>query len=165
MGKKISAQMTYDADPTAVYAMYADPEFVREKNERTGGRNVAVEVDARGEGCVIVASRELPADQLPSIAKKFVGDTIATTQTDTWQAPNSGNDRDGTMSVDFHSLPMSVSGTFRLEATKNGTVCKIEAEVKASVPFVSGKLEDVTAGQFMRAVGAEEKIGREWLAN
>ncbi len=166
MSKKISAQMTYNgSDVDTVFAMLTDPNYITAKNEGTGGQNVAVEVvPDGGDGVKIVASRDLPS-QIPSFAKKFVGETISTTETDNWGAANSDGSRDGLIHVDFGSAPMSVNGTLRLEASGGGTVLKVDVEVKASVPLVGGKLEGVTADQFQRAVNKEQEIGLEWLAS
>jgi hypothetical protein len=59
---------------------------------------------------------------------------------------------------------MEMHGTLRIEPAGSGSVLKVDAAVKASVPLVGGKLEGVVADQFNRAVGAEEKIANEWLA-
>lgn len=163
MSKHTSAQMTYDEDPVTVYAMLVDPAYVREKNERTGGRDVKVEVTTQGKGCRIVATRTLPAD-LPAFAKKFLGETLTTTETDVWNEPNPDGSRDATIAIDFHGAPVTLNGKLRLEATATGAVCKVEVEVKASIPLISGKIEGVAQEQFQRAVDAENPIGVEWLA-
>ncbi|MFZ1670432.1 MAG: DUF2505 domain-containing protein [Candidatus Nanopelagicales bacterium] len=166
MSKKISAQMTYNgSDVDTVFAMLTDPNYVTAKNEGTGGKNVAVEVVPEGrDGVKIVVSRVLPA-QIPGFAKKFVGETIDTTETDNWGAANSDDSRDGLISVDFGSAPIAINGTLRLESSGTGTVLKVDVEVKSGVPLVGGKLEGVAADQFQRAVNKEQEIGLEWLAS
>jgi hypothetical protein len=45
------------------------------------------------------------------------------------------------------------------------TSCRTEArvEVKASLPLVGGKLEDLVAGDLRRTMEGEEAFMREWL--
>ena len=155
--------MSYNADASAVYAMYTDPDYIRLKNENTGGSNVEVEVTPNGEGVQIVVSRDLPAE-VPSFAKKFTGETIHTTETDVWNGINADGTRDGVIDVDFGKQPMAVNGTLHLASAGAGSVLTVDVDVKANVPFIGRKLEGVTAEQFLRAVEAEEAIGQTWLA-
>ena len=58
---------------------------------------------------------------------------------------------------------MVIDGTMKIDAEGGGSVLRVDAEVKASVPFVGGKLEGVAAEQFDRAVRKEQEVGAEWL--
>lgn len=163
MSKKISGELKFAADPTTVYAMVSDQAYVQEKNERTGGQNVEAAVTDNGsEGCTIVVSRDLPAE-IPSFAKKFVGEKISTTQTDNWGPASSEGNYSAKFHVDFGQAPMVIDGIMSITADGDGAVLRVDAEVKASVPFVGGKLEGVAAEQFDRAVRKEQEIGSEWL--
>lgn len=155
--------MTYEVDPETIFAMYLDEGFVREKNERTGGRDVEVEVDTADGGGCIVTSRRLPA-KLPSFARQLTGDEISLTQTDHWHLPAEDGSRTGTVKIEFHGLPMKATGTFKLSPLADGSECLVELELKASVPLIGRKIEKVAAEYVQKAVGAEERIGREWLA-
>lgn len=164
MATKISGELRLAADPAAVYAMITNPDYVKEKNERTGGEDVKVNVDDQGaDGASIEVSRVLPAE-IPSFAQKFVGEKIQTVQNDKWAPANADGTYDGTTAVDFGKAPMSLKGTFHIEADGDGSVLYVKAEAKASVPLVGGKLENVLAEQFQRAVRKEQEIATEWLA-
>ncbi len=165
MTKSVSGRLVYDADPAAVYAMYVDPKFVQSKNERTGGSNVSVKVSKKGKGNEIVASRTLPLGGLPSMAKKVVGDTVDTIETDVWEEAEADGSRNGTTVITFGKAPLHAEGTFRLEADGNQTVCTVVINVKANIPLVGGKAESVASEQVIRAINAEEAIGQEWLAS
>ena len=163
MTKKINGEMQFSADPATVFAMVTDQAYVQEKSERTGGFDVHAEVTDNDDGSVrIYATRELPAE-IPSFAKKFVGEQITTQQTDVWQPAQPDVDYRGTLHVDFGKAPMVINGTFEINATEGGSVLVVAAEAKASVPFVSGKIEAVAAEQFNRAVTKEEEVGQDWL--
>lgn len=160
---KFNGKLQFNADPATVYAMVTDQKYVVEKNERTGGQNVSAKVEKDGDDITIVANRELPAE-IPGYAKKFVGEKISTEQTDRWTGPNDDGSYNGTMDVTFGKAPLVVKGTFRIEAAGDGSTLDVNAEAKASVPFVSGKLEGVVAEQFQRAVRKEEEVGNDWLS-
>lgn len=163
VSKKISGELHFDADPATVYTMVSDQAYVQEKNERTGGQNVEAEVTDNGaEGCKIVVSRDLPAE-IPAFAKKFVGEKISTVQTDEWGPANDDGSYSAKFHVDFGKAPMVIDGTMKIDAEGGGSVLRVDAEVKASVPFVGGKLEGVAAEQFDRAVRKEQEVGAEWL--
>jgi len=164
MATKISGDLRFSASPEQVYAMVTNPEYVQEKNERTGGEEVKVQVDDRGaEGASIEVSRVLPAE-IPSFAKKFVGEQIQTVQKDEWAPVNSDGSYQGTLNVDFGKTPMSIKGNFAIRPEGDGAVLEVRGEAKASVPLVGGKLENVAVEQFQRAVRKEQEIGEEWLA-
>lgn len=163
MSKKISGELHLAADPATVYAMVSDQAYVQEKNERTGGENVEAAVTDNGaDGCTIVVSRDLPAE-IPSFAKKFVGEKISTTQTDNWGPAASDGSYAAKFHVDFGQAPMVIDGTMSITADGDSSVLRVDAEVKASVPFVGGKLEGVAAEQFDRAVRKEQEIASDWL--
>lgn len=164
VSKKISGELHFAATPAVVYAMISDPAYVQEKNERTGGENVEVSVTDNGaDGCTIEVSRDLPAE-IPSFAKKFVGEQISTVQKDNWGAADSDGNYAAKFHVDFGKAPMVLDGTMTITAEGSGAVLRVDADVKASVPFVSGKLEGVAAEQFDRAVRKEQEIGEDWLS-
>lgn len=163
MATKISGELHLAADPATVYAMVTNPDYVQEKNERTGGEEVKVNVEDRGaDGAYIEVSRVLPAE-IPSFAQKFVGEKIQTLQKDTWGPANADGSYDGSTDVSFGKAPMSLKGTFRIEAEGDGSVLYVKAEAKASVPLVGGKLEGVLREQFERAVRKEQEVASEWL--
>lgn len=163
MATKITGKLHLNADPATVYAMVTDQDYVVEKNERTGGQNVSATVTTDGDDVEIVVNRDLPAE-VPGYAKKFVGEKISTVQTDHWSGANADGTYDGTMDVTFGKAPMAVKGTFRISADGDGSILDVNAEAKANVPFVSGKLEGVVVEQFQRAVRKEEEVANEWLA-
>lgn len=164
MGKRISQHMTYEADPQTVFAMYIDPAFIELKNQRTGGFDVQVTADADAvNGGTLIAARKLPA-KLPGFMRKLTGDTVSIKETDVWGAAGPDGVRTGTILLEFPGLPMKATGMFTLRPEATGASCQVDVELKASVPLLGGKIEEVAGQQVARAIGAEERIGRQWLA-
>src|SRR5262249_20340205 len=107
---KLEHTLTYDADPVAVFAVLADPDYVEDKCWATGATEAGVEVDPSGADTVIRTVRTLPAD-VPSYARSFVGDAIEFDLTETWGPADPDGSRDGTIEGSFTGTPMKVRGT------------------------------------------------------
>ena len=161
MATHLSAHLALPADPAGAFALLTDPAYVEEVAVATGGHDVAVSVTPGDDGgATVVSARTLPAN-LPSYAKAFVGETISLTETRVYSAPAADGSRDGTFDVDFGSTPISISGSLRLAPEGDASGLAIEVEIKASVPFVGGKVEGVASGWIEKFVAKEEKVAAE----
>lgn len=159
----LHAELSYPADPETVIAMLTDADYVRLRSERTGGSEVTVDIQPEGTGTVVTSERTLPTDGFPSIARKFVGEGLRVRQVDRW-APVGDGTWAGESEVDaIASAPVRLRAKARLEPTESGSVQVIDGTVKASVPFVSGKLEALVHEQVLRAMRVEEQVAAEWL--
>ena len=160
MSKKISGELHFDADPATVYAMVSDQAYVQEKNERTGGQNVKADVTDNGaDGCKIVVSRDLPAE-IPAFAKKFVGEQISTVQTDEWGPANDDGSYSAKFHVDFGKAPMVIDGTMAIDTEGAGSVLRVNADVKASVPFVGESSKVLPRSNSTGRYARNKKSGR-----
>ena len=158
MATSLSARLDLPTDPEAALALLSDPAYVEEVAVGTGGQDVEVSVTPTTDaGAVIVSARSLPAE-VPSYAKPLVGDQVRLTETRTFGPAAADGSRDGTLAVGFGSAPVSISGTLRLQPGGLGTEVLVELSVKASVPFVGGKIEKFCAEQIERALAKEEQI-------
>ncbi len=156
MSKKVSASMTLNGTPEEVFAVLTNPEYQKDKNERTGGSNVQVDVD----GDAVTVTRELPA---PAIAQKITGPTLESKEVSAWEAADSDGNRTGSIKVELGGGKVHINGDTELSGTDTTTFA-LNVEVKAKVPLIGGKIEADAANEFERAVKAEEKIANEWLA-
>lgn len=158
MATSLSARLDLPADPEHAFALLSDPAYVEEVATGTGGQDVEVSVEPTDDGgATIVSARSLPAE-VPSYAKPLVGEHVRLTETRTFGPAAADGSRDGTLAVSFGSAPVSITGTLRLQAGGLGTEVLVELSVKASVPFVGGKIEKFCADQIERALGKEEQI-------
>lgn len=163
----MSTRFAYDqlltAPPAAVMRMLLDPEYVREKCERTGGHDVTVSREETPEGRVrITSTRSMPA-AVPSYAQAFVGDTLTVTEVQEWEPPGADGSARATVEVDFHA-PMTYTGTIALSGTDGGSTLRNEGEFIARVPFVGGKVEGVAREQTERYLAKETLVAEDWLA-
>lgn len=163
MATSFSYDQAFAADPTTVMSMLRDPSYVRSKGERTGGRDVQVEVvESPDGGVTITSTRTMPAD-VPSYAQPFVGDTLTVTEVQAWGPLSPDGVAEAAVTVDFHA-PLSYAGRIVLEPAAEGTVLRNTGQFKASVPFVGGKVEGVARDQTERYLAKEATVGAEWLA-
>ena len=158
MATSLTARLDIPADPAAAYRLLTDPDYVREVAAATGGTDIDVSVTATDEGgATVVARRSVPAE-VPSYAKSLVGDSIRLDETRVLGPASADGSREGTLSIDFGTAPASVAGTLRLAASGAGTGIDIELTIKASVPFVGGKIEKLVAGQIHAALDREQAV-------
>lgn len=158
MSTHLSSRLPLPAGADAAFALVTDPGYVERVALATGGQDVAVEVTQREDGgAVVVSTRSLPAD-LPSYARALVGDSVRLTETRTFGPAAADGSRDGTVSVDFGSAPVQVTGTLRLATEGTGSAVAIEMDIASSVPFVGGKVERFCAEQVERFVAKEQEV-------
>ena len=162
---RVTADIQYPASPDDVYAMLTDKAFQDRKLERTGALSWTVEIRPEGAGTVVTSTRALPTDQVPDAFRAFVGSQITLTQTETWGAPAADGSRDGTLVVQIGGAPVRFDARLHLAPSATGTLESIEGDLKASVPFLGGKIEKGAEPAVRAAIEAEERIGLEWLAS
>ncbi len=161
----LQTEYRFEADPSAVFAMFTDPEYQRQKLVDAGHTRVEVVEcgpGADGKTVRIVTRRTVTVD-VPGVLKRVLTPTNTVTQTDEW-GPEKNGVRTGTWKVDIKGIPIHLSGTMRLEAGKAGSVEKITGVAKASLPLVGGKLEKLAAGNFNESTAQEQDFSNRWLA-
>jgi hypothetical protein len=161
---KIARTLEYAATPDAVFAVLADPAFQEAKCAATGAISYSASVQSQGEATVISTERDLPADGLPDFARSMVGNTLKVVETQTWRAPQADGARTGTVSISVPGTPISLKGTLALEAGGQGAVEHVDADLKANIPLVGGKIEKAAAPAIEDAITIEGRTAHEWLA-
>lgn len=159
MSKKVRYELRYEnVTPEEVYAMLADEAF-RDAVcafQRFPRREVTITPTAAGMDVTIDQHR--PATEVPSFARKFVGEEINIVQSESWSSQTQAS-----LHVTIPGKPGDMRGTITLNAQDNGTTEVVEVEIKASIPLVGGKIEGVIGDMLGKALRAENKVGRDWL--
>ena len=162
---RVEEEIRYSARPDEVAAMLADPGFVERKCAVTGALSHDAEVVGDASGAFTVTTRRtMPTDAVPDIARSFVKDGLEVRQVEAWEAPAADGTRAGTITVEVVGAPLRLNGTVRLEPDGAGTVERLSADLKASVPLIGGKLEKAAAPAFLAAIRKEQEVGTAWLA-
>lgn len=159
MTKKIRHEMKYDgATPEQVYAMLATPEFREKVCEYQRFPRRTVSITPTGAGMTVKVDQYRPADEVPSFARKIVGEEINIVQDEQWSSPTSA-----ALQVTIPGKPGEMKGSIAIAPSATGTVETVEVEVKVSIPLIGGKLEGFIGDMLLRALRAETKVGRDWL--
>jgi hypothetical protein len=159
---RFSHELSYDASPDEVRAMIADPAFRERVCEAMHASSYDVSVTSSstgsGESVTVVVDQTQPARGIPSYATRLLGDEIRIIQRETWTDASRGS-----LTLEIPGKPGTFDGTVVLTGDSS-TVETVDGEVKVRVPLVGGKLESLVGDLFRAALGAEERVGRAWLA-
>lgn len=155
--------ITYPADPAKVAAMLADPEYQRGRVARLGSDTVTSEVTPAGDGFSATASGTVPADKLPSAARKLVRSGVSFTVTEAWGGPAEDGSRTGTLSIDAGGAPVRSSGALAMRPSGEQTVVEVDLELKVTVPLVGRAVEDKAMSMAGRVIADEESRAAAWL--
>ena len=155
---KFSHQMAYDAAPAEVHAMLADPAFREKVTEASGAFTSDVRISSNGSGMSVVVDQKQHDHNIPSFAKKIVGDTIHVVQEEQWS-----DDANALLEVSIPGKPGHMKGTITLSPDGDGTVESVDAEIKVHVPLLAGKLEKLIANLLEEALETEQRVGEAWL--
>jgi hypothetical protein len=160
---EFSGHLVYLRPPSDVFAMLIDEDYVRARAEATGGSDVQAAVREVGDTVEITNTRVVPAD-VPAFARSMVGDSIRISETHIW-GPDADGHREGTFEASFGSGPVAARGRLHLMPDGAGATCTLEGQIKASVPLVGRKIEQMVHDQIAAALVIEQELGTSWLAD
>ena len=160
----LQTHMHFAADPATVFAMLTDEEYIARKTRAANAIRHEVSVTRNGDWVTIHLLRVMPPD-VPDFIRRFVGDTIDLKQTDVWEPAAPDGSRTGTIAIDMAGAPVTLRGTLSLSPNATGSIVSADGKIKASVPFVGGKIEQAVHGGLIAAAKREEQVGRDWLSS
>jgi hypothetical protein len=162
---KIERSMRNDFSAQAVYEMLTSKQFQEQKCRDAGALSYDVHVSQEGGGVVIKTKRKLPTVGFPGLLRKFVPSGVTSTETIVWRAEAADGSRTADLSVDFHGAPASMKGTIRVIPDGPGAATVVvDAQFKAHVPLVGGKVEGFAAPIIIGFIDSEEATGKAWAA-
>ena len=159
--KKVSEELRYDgATIEQVHEMLADPQFRERVCESQGYIRHTVQVERDGGvGMTVSIDQIQAAHHIPGFARKFVGDEIHIVQTEDWTSKEKGN-----IHVTIPGKPGEMSGSGRLDDSGGPTVHAVSLDIKVGIPLVGGKIEGLISDLLLKALKAENKVGRDYLS-
>ncbi len=161
---KIATTMQYAATPQEVFEVLTDQAFQEAKCAATAAIRYTASVTRSGADTVITTERILPSDDLPDFAKNMVGETLKVVETQTWGAASGDGSRTGTVAMVVAGVPVALNGTLALAPGGPGSIEHLEAELKAKIPLIGGKIEKAAAAPIQEAIDIEAATAKEWLA-
>ncbi len=156
---KFRHEITYDATRDEVYAMLADPAFRQASAAAMDVVSADVSITPTGEGMSVRIEQVQRTEGVPGFAKKIVGETTRAIQIEEWSSPEGG-----TIEIQTPGKPTSVHGTLTLDESGGRTTEVMEAELKAKVPLIGGKLESLLGELIAKGMDKEHEAGTAWLA-
>jgi hypothetical protein len=157
---KFTHRAEYPATADEVWGVMSTQDFQNAKCEATTTGDWSSTVSAAGDKTRIVSERVLPTDDLPDIAKTFVGPTLTIAEVQVWGPPAADGTRTGDLQVQIKGVPMTLKGTVRLSPNGSGSVQEINGDLKVSVPLIGGKLEKAASDPLMFAARTETDLLR-----
>lgn len=155
----LRCEMPYDAPPDAVFAMLADPEFRRTVCSDQGVEEVEVTIDREDAGMSVCVDQHQPTQGVPAFATAIIGATTHVIQLEEWS-----DERTARLELKTPGKPATMHGSIEILPDGDGAVEIVELEVKATVPFIGGKLERLMGDLVRRSIEAENVTGAGWLA-
>lgn len=159
MTRRITHDLTYDAPLADVAAMLADPAFREEVCAYQRVLRSSVDITPDGDGFRARIEQVQAAHGIPSFAQKLVGDEIRIVQTETWSSADHAD-----IVLDIPGKPGEMKGTAQLREADGATTETVDLTVKVGIPLVGGKLEGLIGDLLLKALKAENTVGRTWLA-
>ena len=158
MSKRLVHELTYDAPADAVAAMLADPAFREEVCDYQRVLRHTVLIEPVGEGMHVTIDQWQETKGVPSFAKKVVGDETNIVQREIWSTPLLGD-----ISVSIPGKPGDMSGTVKVVESAGRTIETVDLTVKVGIPLLGGKLEGLISDLLLKALKAENTVGRDYL--
>ena len=161
---RVTTQEQLNGTVDQVHALLVDPAFQEAKCTATTDNGVyTVNVSGGADGHRVRTERQLPSDGLPDMARSFVGDHLTVIEVLDWSGPSPDGSRASLVEIHVKGAPLTMKGTVRLLPAGTSTLEVIEADLKANVPFIGGKLERAAADPINAAIRIEVALLREWL--
>jgi hypothetical protein len=161
---KIARTIEYAATPDEVFAILADPAFQEAKCAATSALSYTASVQPTGDQTVITTERVLPADDLPDFARSLVGETLKVVEKQIWSSAGGDGSRSGTVEMTVPGAPITLKGKLSLRPGGSGSVETLDADLKAGIPLIGGKIEKAAAPPIEEAITIEAQTAHEWLA-
>lgn len=163
MSKKFTRAYSYDVPLDAVWGMITRQDYWDEKYSALGATQVVWETFVASEDSFTYTSvRNVPAE-LPSVAKKIVGDTNTVTTTEKWS--RAGDSASATIEIHVKNVPGGTTGTMEMSESDGRTTWSFDFDTKVSIPMVGGKLEGIMNDQTGDQLAQEKAFNDQWLAN
>jgi hypothetical protein len=159
MATRLTHTMMYDAPLADVGAMLDDPAYRAEVIEAQGGIRGTFEMETSGEVTTAVVDQIQPAADLPSYARKLVGDEINIVQREEWTSEAYAE-----LHVTIPGKPGQMVGSITLDEAGGTTTETVEVEITVNIPLVGGKVEKLIADMLRKALKAEEQVARDYLS-
>jgi len=100
----------------------------------------------------------LSQHDLEELTTQTVGDEINIVQEESWSSVD-----EATIRVSIPGKPGEMAGTVRLRESGGVTTETVDLTIKVNIPLVGGKIEGLIGDLLLKALRAENTVGRDYL--
>lgn len=163
MAKKFNNVDSYAASPDQIWAMLSDQSYWEEKYGSTGANNLEWQTFNAGDDTLTISSVREVAANLPSAAKKVIGETAVITQTENWT--RAGDQLTCTISITTKGAPGGTEGTMSVKPSGDGSAWAADFEISVPIPLLGKKLEGVIHDETSNNFATEKTFNDKWLSS
>lgn len=157
-----SHSYSYPADLDRVDAMFADPEFAKQRFALPGLTNLHTDTQADGGSLRTVVTGDVDPSAIPAKARRFVGGRLSATLTEAW-GPREGDARHGTLDVKVKGAPVSLHATSTLRGADGRTERTLEGDLTVAIPLLGKRIEERAKGLVPRIAKADAQAAQTYL--
>ena len=161
---QITETLAYPAPIEVVFEMMTDESFHSQVCQATHAMSHSASVTRQSDGATVITHREMPTDGFPEFARSMVGRSIDIVETIVYGPAGLHGTRIGEVSITMGTAPIAFKGDIRVLPADDGTEVVIEGNLKASIPFVGGKVESAAAPSVISGIHKEYGVGLAGLA-
>jgi hypothetical protein len=163
MSRPIDYRSTSPFPAERMYAAMADPQFLRDRLARIGGKGAELlEHTPDGDGVRYRLRQGLDRHLLPPLVQTLIPGDLMIERVESLGPDTIGGYR-GDVDVRVPGTPVTARGAMRLADVAAGSEFAVRAQVTVNVPFLGGKLETMIAEQVVKLLDVETGFTREWL--
>lgn len=160
---RIATSVELVGTPDDVFEMRATEEFQNAKCAASRALGYTVAIDRRGDRTVIATTRTMSTKGFPDTARSIVGNELTINETQDWGPPDPDGSYTAKLTADITGVPMTMTGRVKVEPTDTGSRQVLEADLKANIPLIGGKIEKLAMPVVEAGFDVEALILNEWL--
>lgn len=163
MSKSFTNNDHYTADVDGMWAMITDRSYWEQKYAELGATDVEWRTFDVTDSAFTITTVRAVAANLPSVAKRVIGDTAVVTQTERWRREGDALSCD--IEIATKNAPGGTTGTMSVVPAGDGSDWLADFTIKVSLPLVGGKLEGVMHQETAANFRHEKAFNDRWLAS
>ncbi len=144
--------------PAALVARLRSRPVVEQRCAADGLGTHVVAHEPASDGVRVVIATDLPVDWLPAVVRGRLTGTPTVERTEHWV--ESGESARTPLTFAFAGMPVTGTGTARLDPTATGSRLEVEVAITVDVPLVGGLVESAAAPRVVAALDAEGEFYR-----
>ena len=115
------------------------------------------------DGIRLVMTQVIAREAMPPVAQTVLQSDLVITRHARFGAFVEGGVTPGSFSATIPASPGHLKGDVALSDASHGSVLRYTPEVKVTIPFVGGKLEEVILDNLVNLLGVEKDFTEHWL--